>query len=283
MKTPETLEDCFLFLSAMLNKGKIKIAADNPEFGVGIHHTLGRQLRNEWGLWSGGPLKDFFNGIGIYHADDMSGIIFTSYHRHLNGEDLKLDEQVKYYQEYWTRQQEEDELSLLYSKDEVDDAIHDLVDEINNVKNANWVFIMILKGGVYLGMRLLRELDEDIPYGFIGLNSYAGESTVSSKRIQCTYKPLFPPDFLEGKDILLVDDVLESGATLEYAKQMFANTGYRSIKGVVLVRKNDVYPMDTCLWIRGFVYSGDSFIVGCGLGLGEKYRSLQCIYVYEER
>jgi len=71
------------------------------EAGARVHHSLGRGLRNDWGLWSGSELRDYFLGIGVGHPDDMSGIIFTSYWRRLNGKPLEVEKQVACYKRYW--------------------------------------------------------------------------------------------------------------------------------------------------------------------------------------
>lgn len=65
------------------------------EFMVGAHMGLGMWMRNNWGLWKGKELAKYFNTIGIYHPDDMSGIILTSYYRELHDQEWKVDEQVK--------------------------------------------------------------------------------------------------------------------------------------------------------------------------------------------
>jgi len=65
------------------------------------HFALGLWVRNNWGLWAGGPLAEHFRGLGINHPDDMSGIILTSYWRQLQKRPLELDAQVRYYQNYW--------------------------------------------------------------------------------------------------------------------------------------------------------------------------------------
>jgi hypothetical protein len=65
------------------------------------HHGFGTWIRNEFGLWADGKLVKYFNSIGIYHADDMSGIILTSLHRSLHCRDIKLQDQVKYYRDFW--------------------------------------------------------------------------------------------------------------------------------------------------------------------------------------
>ena len=64
-------------------------------------------MRNDWGLWGGSPLARYFNRLGVFHPDDISGIILTSFWRHLNGRPIKLDEQVKHYQDYWKKIEEE--------------------------------------------------------------------------------------------------------------------------------------------------------------------------------
>lgn len=70
---------------------------------VRYHHGLGMWMRNEWGLWGGSRLAAYFNGIGIYHPDDMSAIILDSYWRKLHGKPIDLESQVKRYQEYWQK------------------------------------------------------------------------------------------------------------------------------------------------------------------------------------
>ena len=78
------------------------------EFIANSHFSTGMWIRNNWGLWKGKELAKYFNDLGIYHPDDMSGIILTSYYRHLHNQDLKVDEQIKYYQDYWRNAQDYD-------------------------------------------------------------------------------------------------------------------------------------------------------------------------------
>jgi hypothetical protein len=68
-----------------------------------FHHGAGRNLRNEWGLWGDSPLKRYFVGLGIEHADDMSGIIMDSLWRRVNGKPIRLEEQVQFYKDYWAK------------------------------------------------------------------------------------------------------------------------------------------------------------------------------------
>lgn len=99
---PENLEECLAKLQKEL---PIEVLADmksGKETEMGKYHfELGMRIRNGWGLWQGSKLSKYFNSIGIFHPDDMSGIIFTSLWRRLNGQDIKLQEQVEFYKRYW--------------------------------------------------------------------------------------------------------------------------------------------------------------------------------------
>lgn len=67
------------------------------------HHGVGRLIRNEWHLWRGGKLSQWFNERGVKHADDMSSIILTSLHRKKNGKDIDLEGQIVKYRTHWEK------------------------------------------------------------------------------------------------------------------------------------------------------------------------------------
>jgi len=72
------------------------------KFTCSLHHSLGRWIRNNWKLWDEeGALYKWFKERGIEHADDMSGIILTSYYRSTHGLSIELDEQIEVYKKYW--------------------------------------------------------------------------------------------------------------------------------------------------------------------------------------
>ncbi|WP_265129474.1 DUF6794 domain-containing protein [Chryseobacterium oranimense] len=100
---PKDLEDCFVQINTFWNdsiKAKVK-TLEEDEFTGKVHLGFGMWMRNNWQLWGGSRLSKYFNDLNIYHPDDMSGIILVSYHRHLNNREIRLEEQVKYYQDYW--------------------------------------------------------------------------------------------------------------------------------------------------------------------------------------
>ncbi len=79
----------------------IRDSTDSEDDMIRLHFGLGMWLRNNWGLWSGSRMSEYFNDIGIYHPDDMSGIILDSFWRRTHGRPIDLWTQVHYYQRYW--------------------------------------------------------------------------------------------------------------------------------------------------------------------------------------
>lgn len=104
---PCNLDECLDQLRTLVEPRQLAEFARMPEDEAVVagHHSLGRWLRNRWGLWSESDLKSWFVARGIWHADDMSGIIMTSLHRALNGRPVDFDAQVQFFKEYWENQE----------------------------------------------------------------------------------------------------------------------------------------------------------------------------------
>jgi hypothetical protein len=108
MKIPSNLEECLEELKKILSfeDQTFLIQTDNP---VKLHHTLGRWIRNNWLLWQeDSSLHQWFKTTyGLFHADDMSGVILESFWHHLRNEPHDIDAQVQKYKEYWKNQNEQ--------------------------------------------------------------------------------------------------------------------------------------------------------------------------------
>jgi hypothetical protein len=94
---PKDLEDAFLELEkmlspALLNEIRLKSEKDMIEY----HHGFGTWLRNNWGLWAGSRLAQYFRQLGISHPDDMSGVILTSFWRHLHAQPIRQSSKRPY-------------------------------------------------------------------------------------------------------------------------------------------------------------------------------------------
>ena len=101
---PKNLNDAISYLDCTwpdIDKDEFK--NKNEEDAVAeLHFGTGQAIRNNWGLWKRGKnrLELFFNLRGISHPDDISSIILTSFHRHLNNKDIELKAQIREYKEY---------------------------------------------------------------------------------------------------------------------------------------------------------------------------------------
>jgi hypothetical protein len=99
---PKDIYDAHKELDKMLSielKEEMKSGSEGDL--IKYHFGLGRWMRNNWALWAGSNLSEWFNSQGIRHPDDMSGIILDSYFRHLRDEPLGLKEKCQYYIRYW--------------------------------------------------------------------------------------------------------------------------------------------------------------------------------------
>ena len=103
---PKDLDDCFNQINCFWSDSIRTIVKSwtEGEFIGNAHFGFGMWMRNNWQFWGGSRLSKYFNEMGIYHPDDMSGIILTSYYRYLKEKDIKLEEQIKYYQDYWNKE-----------------------------------------------------------------------------------------------------------------------------------------------------------------------------------
>ena len=101
VEIPKDLDEAIKFLTNDQNIKFAKGSEDDHGFMCGLHHGFGTGIRNTWGLWSGSDLQRWFKNKGIHHADDMSGIILTSFYRSVMDEPINLESQIKKYRKFW--------------------------------------------------------------------------------------------------------------------------------------------------------------------------------------
>jgi Domain of unknown function (DUF6794) len=93
--TPRSLQEAHDILGRLLDPGlrATLMSASEGEL-AGYNRTLGRWLRNSWGLWNGGPMRDHLRALGLRHADDMSEFLIVTFRRHLRNEPLRALEEA---------------------------------------------------------------------------------------------------------------------------------------------------------------------------------------------
>lgn len=135
---PRNLDECFAELENNSDKKSLEewLLMDEGDAVFNIHFGVGMGIRNNWGLWGGeNELCKFFNSIGIKHADDMSAIIFFSFHRQKNGKPIQLEEQVKIYWKHWAEY--DDSLLPSNNKDEVSEEYQALFKKFSDEEFLN--------------------------------------------------------------------------------------------------------------------------------------------------
>lgn len=111
---PTSLDECIEALPQIIGQRQLEEcrALSEADFLAQAHHGLGRWLRNNWGLWQRSEnrqLKGWFFQRGVSHADDISGIILASFHRHLQGKPIDLEKQVAVFRKYWEERRPKNE------------------------------------------------------------------------------------------------------------------------------------------------------------------------------
>lgn len=171
-----------------------------------------------------------------------------------------------------------DKIRVLLSEEEVDNRIREIAGEINRDYAGKEVhLICILKGGVFFTCELAKRLTVPVSLDFMCVSSY-GSGTESSGVVKIV-KDLDQP--LEGKEVLIVEDIIDSGRTLAYLIEILKQRNPKSIRLCTLLDKPErrvkkqVKVDYTCFTIP------DEFVVGYGLDYDQKYRNLPYIGVVE--
>ncbi len=168
---------------------------------------------------------------------------------------------------------------ILLTRDQIHEAVRELGQRITrDYAGKSPVMICILKGAVVFFADLIREIDLPLSIEFISISSY-GVSTKSSGVVRLL-KDLDRD--ISGQDVLVVEDIVDSGMTLHYLKGVLENRNAASISIVTLLDKpaRRRVPLEvqySCFDIP------DAFVVGYGLDYAEKYRNLPDIGVLHPR
>ena len=167
-----------------------------------------------------------------------------------------------------------DRIRVLLTEEEVDRRINEMAAEISEEYEGRQIhLICILKGGVFFTCELAKRLTVPVSLDFMSVSSY-GAGTESSGVVRIL-KDLDEP--LAGKDVLIVEDIIDSGRTLAYLIEVLKQRGPKSIRLCTLLDKPErrvkkqVKVDYTCFTIP------DEFVVGYGLDYDQKYRNLPYI------
>ncbi|MBQ9341846.1 MAG: hypoxanthine phosphoribosyltransferase [Lachnospiraceae bacterium] len=170
-----------------------------------------------------------------------------------------------------------EKISVMISESEVDKRIAELGAKISKDYEGKTVhMICVLKGGVFFMCELAKKITVPVTMDFMSVSSY-GNGTVSSGVVKIV-KDL--DDMIEGKDVLVVEDIIDSGRTLSYLLENLKNRKPASLKLCTLLDKPDRRVTEVDVDYTGFEIE-DKFVIGYGLDYAQKYRNLPYIGVVE--
>ena len=167
---------------------------------------------------------------------------------------------------------------ILVSEEEIDQRSDELAKEISEYyrnRNSAPMVVGLLKGSVPFMMELVMKMDVDLEIDFMDVSSYSGTNSMEVKINKDVESPVI------DKDVLIVEDIIDTGKTLDKVVEMFKAKGAKDIKIATLLDK----PSRRVTNVKGD-YIGfevpDEFVIGFGLDYNQKYRNLPYVGVIKE-
>lgn len=170
-----------------------------------------------------------------------------------------------------------DQISVMYSEEEVNRRISELGAQINrDYAGKNITLVCILKGAAFFACELAKRITVPVQLEFMRCSSYGNETESSGvvKIIQDLDEPV------RGKNILVVEDIIDTGRTMHYLLEILEQRAPESIRLCALLDKPDRRVADVKVDYTGFVIP-DEFVIGYGLDYDQRYRNLPYIGVLD--
>ena len=172
---------------------------------------------------------------------------------------------------------EKHHVNVLLSKEEVEKRIKEMGEQISKTYEGKELHLVcVLKGGAFFMCVLAKHITVPCSLDFMSVSSY-GSDTKSSGVVRIV-KDLDEP--INGKHVLVVEDIIDSGRSLSYLVDMLSDRGPASLKLCTLLDKPSRRVVEVDVEYTGFEIP-DEFVVGYGLDYDQKYRNLPYIGVVE--
>lgn len=166
-----------------------------------------------------------------------------------------------------------EKIEILITEEELNKRIIEIAEDITkDFGNEDLILVCVLKGGVMFMTDVAKKLKQKVEFEFIDVSSY-GNETISSGKITLN-KDI--ESSIEGKNIILLEDIVDTGRTLNYLIEYLKEKNPATLKICTLLDKPSRRVVDINADYIGFTIP-DSFIVGYGLDYAQKYRNLPYI------
>jgi len=167
-------------------------------------------------------------------------------------------------------------LSKIFDKQTIQKRVQEMAAELSKkFDNKKPIFIGVLNGSFIFASDLLRNLNINCEIDFIKLSSYKGQNTTGTVRL---LKDISAD--ITNRDVIIIEDIIDSGLTIEFLVKRLKGASPRSISIVTLLFKPDVAKLSLPIDIIGFEIA-PHFVVGYGLDYDQDYRHLPEIYRLE--
>ena len=168
-------------------------------------------------------------------------------------------------------------IRVLLPEEELAKRIAELGDQISKDYEGETVFLVcILKGAAFFATELAKRITVPVIIDFMATSSY-GAGTVSTGEVKIKKELDLDP---EGQNVIIVEDIIDSGNTLHFLSKYFQDRNAKSVKLCTMLDKPDRREVDVPVDYTGFTIP-DQFVVGYGLDFDQKYRNLPYIGVVE--
>ncbi len=169
-----------------------------------------------------------------------------------------------------TQSSEDGEVVPVFTAEQIGERVREIGRLITeDFRGHSVVLVCVLKGSFIFAADLARAIDAPVRVEFLGVRSY-GNNTVSSGAVQITQDLTRP---VEGDDVIVVEDIVDTGLTLSYILGLLSARRARSVKVCALLHKPSRSRVPVPIDYLGFTID-DIFVVGYGLDYGERYRNL---------
>lgn len=166
---------------------------------------------------------------------------------------------------------------VLYSEEEIKKKVKELGERIReDYKDKNLLLLGILKGCVPFMADIMRSIDLDLEYDFMDVSSYQGTRSMGEVRI---LKDISTN--IVDKDILIVEDIIDTGVTLSYLTKLLRSRGAKSVEIVTMLSKPSRRKVDLAVKYNGYEID-DHFVIGYGMDYNERFRGLPYIGILDE-
>ncbi len=166
-------------------------------------------------------------------------------------------------------------VEVMLTEEQVDARIQAIGEQISKDYAGKQIhLICVLRGGAFFMCELAKRITVPVSLDFMSVSSYGGDT--KSSGVVKIVKDL--DDSIKDKDVLVVEDIVDSGRTLSYLMEMLRDRGPKSLKLCTLLDKPDRRVIDVNVDYTGFEIP-DEFVVGYGLDYDQRYRNLPYIGV----